>query len=200
MIPLAFISGVPQMTRSTSSRRDFLTGSLAVSALALSGLGARAATQAGSIFPRPFVGSRTVSNFASILYWYEDQMPAALRRALDNELARTDVPIDSVAQETSSAKLFASLAMRMIAPRSLRRAGYEALAVACENERDHCPGGAAALAQHMIGREFSSMNTPWPASSAYGACAHASTCAFYAGQDEIETVIQAGTYTNGYHD
>ncbi len=122
-------------------------------------------------------------------------MPAALRRALDTELARTDVPIDSVAQERSSAKLFASLAMRMIAPRSLRRAGYEALAVACENERDYCPGGAAALAQHMIGREFSSTNTPWPASSAYGACAHASTCAFYAGQDEIETVIQAGTYS-----
>lgn len=99
-----------------------------------------------------------------------------------------------VADERSSAKLFASLAMRVIAPRTLRFAGYEALAAACENERDMRPGGAAAVAQHTIGRDLTADPLDRLRGSAYGACADTSTCVFYAGCDEIETVIQTGLY------
>jgi hypothetical protein len=84
--------------------------------------------------------------------------------------------------------------MRVIAPRTLRRAGYEALAAECENERDFRPGGAAAVAQHTIGHEFRSSLTPRLARFAYGACAYTSTCDFYAGHDQIETVTETGTY------
>ena len=121
-------------------------------------------------------------------------MPLALSRAIDAELARSDVPAVSLAKERRQAEFFAGLATRVIAPRFLRRAGYEALASECETQRDlRTPGGAAAVAQHTIGRECRS---PMPrlASIAYGASAHASTCAFYARHGEIETVMQTGNY------
>lgn len=195
MIGFAVISGALQMIQPTLHRRQFLTASIAASALALSGFNARRATLEGSIFPRPFAGSRTISSFASGLFWSEDDMPLALSRAIDAELARTDVPAESVAEERCQAEFFAWLAMRVIAPRTLRRAGYEALAAGCENERDFQPGGAAAVAQHTIGREFrSSPIMPRLASFAYCSSAHTSTCTFYVGHDQLETVIQTGTY------
>ena len=104
------------------------------------------------------------------------------------------MPAVSLAKERRQAEFFAGLATRVIAPRFLRRAGYEALASECETQRDlRTPGGAAAVAQHTIGRECRS---PMPrlASIAYGASAHASTCAFYARHGEIETVMQTGNY------
>ncbi len=87
------------MTQPTLHRREFLTTGFAVSALALSGFGARGATIGRRILPRPFAGSRTISSFASGLFRSEDDMPVELRRAIDAELARTDVPVDSDAKE-----------------------------------------------------------------------------------------------------
>jgi hypothetical protein len=85
--------------------------------------------------------------------------------------------------------------MHVIAPRALRRAGYEDLAVACENERDFLPGGAAAMAQYLIGREpRSSVIMPPLAQLACGASAHTSTCAFYSGLPQIESVVESGRY------
>lgn len=186
------------MVHSTLHRRQFLTVGVAATTLGLSAFGALGATLEGRIFPRPFAGSRTISSFASELLWSrllrsEDNMPLTLSRAIDAELARTDAPADSVAEERSQAEFFAWLAMRLIAPRTLRRAGYEALAAGCENEPSLRPGGAAAEAQHTIGREFRSLPTPRLASFAYGASAHTSTCGFCAGHDRIETVTQTGT-------
>ena len=79
-------------------------------------------------------------------------MPPALSRAIDAELALTSQPVHDIAAERRQAEFFGWLAMRVIAPRTLRRAGYEALALGCERERDFRPGGAAACAQHTIGR------------------------------------------------
>ncbi|MDA0990646.1 MAG: hypothetical protein O3A51_07840 [Verrucomicrobia bacterium] len=178
----------------TLHRRQFLAAGIAGFTLALSAPYALGETLTGRIFPRRFGGSRTISSFATGLFWSEDEMPMALSRAIEAELARTNVPADSVAAERSHAEFFARLAMGVIAPRTLRHAGYEALAAGCEGERDFRPGGAAALAQHTIGYEFRSSEEPRLASFAYCACAHTSTCAFYAGYEEMETVVQSGTY------
>jgi len=77
----------------------------------------------------------------------------------------------------------------------LRRAGYHALATDCENQSDLWNGMlASAGAQHTIGKEYAYGGTPPLASLAYGASAHAATCAFYAGHDDIEAVIETGNY------
>ena len=182
------------MSQSVLHRRHFLTFGCAASAFWMSDLSARSATLDGRIFSRSFAGSRTVSSFASGLSWVEDKMPLALRRAIATELARTDAPSYSPADERGQAEFFAWLAMRVIAPRALRRAGYEALAVGCENERHLQPGGAAALAQSKIGFDFRYSPMLGLASTAYGTSAHTSTCAFYAEHDEIEVVGQTGYY------
>lgn len=182
------------MIRSLLLRRQFLSSSIAALMLPLSGPCARGATSSGGIFPRPFAGSDTISSFASGLFWAEEKMPPALNRAIDAELARTNVPADGVAAERYRAEFFAWLAMRVIAPRTLRRAGYEALAVGCEDERELRPGGAAAVAQNTIGREFCRSPMPRLARIAYGATAHTSTCRFYASHQKMETVAGTGTY------
>lgn len=175
-------------------RRQFMSAGIAAFTLVLSGPCAFGATPEEQVFPRPFAGSRTISGFASGLFWSEDDMPPALIRAIDAEFARTNETADSAAAERRQAELFAWLAMRVVAPRTLRRAGYAALAAACESERDLRPGGAAALARYAIGREFRSSRTPRLAEIAYGASAHTSMCAFYASHEEMEVVAETGTY------
>ena len=183
------------MVHFTPDRRQFLTTGLAVGLSTLCGFGVGGATLEGKTFPMPFAGSRTVANFASGLFFCEDDMPISLSHALDAGLARTDVVPDSHAEERRRAKFFAWLAVRCIAPRTLRRAGYEVLAADCKNQRDLLPGGACATAQHTIGKQYAYAH-PMPrlASFAYGASAHASTSAFYASHDDIKIVTDTGTY------
>src|SRR5258706_9388698 len=120
------------MIKSALNRRQFLTASLAGALSAASGLNATSgAALEGKIFPRPFAGSRTVASFASGLFFCEDVLPLTLSRAIEAELARTDVALDSLAEERQRAEFFAWLAVKCIAPRALRRAGYEALAAGC---------------------------------------------------------------------
>jgi len=192
-----------QMIQSTLHRRQFLAAGIAAAALALWGTSASGGVNSEvRIFPRPFAGSRTISGFADELLFTdellhaENKMPLVLRRAIEAELARTDAPLDNLAKERCQAEFFAWLAVRTIAPRTLRRAGYETLAAGCENVRDFRPGSSSAMAvaQHTIGREFSSVSMPRLAHFAYGASAHASTYAFYAGDDEIEVALRTGEY------
>lgn len=181
------------MIQPAVDRRTFLTSGFAGGLCTLSGFSARGAMRDGPIALMPFAHSRTVSGFAGGLFLCEDAMPTPLRRVLEAELTRTDVTPDAPGQERERAAFFAWLAVRNIAPRALRRAGYEALAVGCENERRFAPGGAAAVAQHTIGREHRGRKImPRLASRAYGASAHASTTAFYAGHEDIKVVVQAG--------
>ena len=188
-----YFGGLGMILR-TSRRREFLSASIAASAIALGGLGRGSATFERGIFPRTFAGSRTVTSFATGLLFAEENMPLALTRWIDAELARTDVQLHSHAQERRQAEFFGWLAIHVVAPRALRRAGYEDLAVGCEKARDLRPGGAASGAQHTIGREFRSSLFSPRVQVAYGASAHASTCAFYATHDEIATVFEAGHY------
>jgi len=144
----------------------------------------------GPAAPRSFAGSRTVSSFASgLLLAYED-VPPAMRRSIYAELDRTDgVPGDPVL-ERRQAQFFARLAVRTIAPRALRRAGYFRLAAAVSSE-----ALAPAFAQHQIGRQFAGRGClPALASIAYGASAHAATALFYAGHDDINVAVSTGEF------
>ena len=106
------------MVHFTPDRRQFLTTGLAVGLSTVCGFGVGGATLEGKTFPMPFAGSRTVANFASGLFFCEDDMPISLSHALDAGLARTDVVPDSHAEERRRAKFFAWLAVRCIAPRT----------------------------------------------------------------------------------
>jgi hypothetical protein len=119
-------------------------------------------------------------------------MPIAIQRAIDAELS-TSKASDKIPDERACAEFFAWLAVRRFAPRALRQAGYHQLAGNCETQSDLWNGMiASATAQHTIGREYRDvLITP----RAYGACAHAATAAFYAGVEEMETVVQTGEYS-----
>ena len=181
--------------KSALNRRRFLASGLAGALCAISGSSVSAAL-AGGMFSRPLAGSSVVSSFASCLFLFEDQMPLALRRAIDTELDGIDVTPGKFADERPRAEFFAWLAVRCIVPLNLRRAGYDALAVDCQNQNDLWNASlASAGAQHTIGKEHRGCRLmPRLAGSAYGACAHAATAAFYARAEEIETVTETGHY------
>lgn len=180
---------------SPPNRRHVVAGGLAAALGACSGFRPLRAAVAAPLFPRSFAGSRTVSSFASGLFFCEDVMPIALIRAIEAELARMDVPPDSEAEERRRAEFFAWLTVRVIAPDYLRRAGYDNLAVDCSRQTDLWKAMlASATAQHTIGKQYAYSSTPRLASFAYGASAHASTAAFYAGHKDIQVVIETGHY------
>jgi hypothetical protein len=183
------------MTLPVSDRRQFLTFGLAGLVCSASGFDAGAASHKGKVFPLPFAGSRTVSSFASGLFFVDERVPPELRHAIQVELDRIDVRPDAHADERRRAEFFAWLAVRRIAPRYLRRAGYEALVIECEKQAD-LRGGAPARAQQTIGIEHRDRASRWSPriSAAYGACAHASTATFYAGLDEMRWVAETGNY------
>jgi hypothetical protein len=66
---------------SIPNRRHVLTGGLPLALSACGGFGALDAAVAAPVFPRSFAGSRTVSSFASGLFFREDAMPISLNRA-----------------------------------------------------------------------------------------------------------------------
>jgi hypothetical protein len=189
------------MIQSTPNRRQFMATGLAVALYGLSGFKACAAALEGPIFPRPFAGSRSVSTFASGLFFGDNGvMPVALSRAIEAELTRTDIPPDSFAEERRRAGFFAWLAVRHLAPLALRRAGFSELALDCEKQSDLWNGMlASATAQHAIEKWHAAANPiPRPmvrlADFAYGTSAHAATAAFYAGHEDINVVMDTGTY------
>ncbi len=121
-------------------------------------------------------------------------MPPALERAIDAGLSASEAS-DGIGDERLRAEFFAWLAVRGFAPRRLRQAGYGNLARNCEIQSDLWNAMlASATAQHTIGKEYRDAVTPRLASFAYSASAHAATAAFYAGAEEIETVVQTGHY------
>lgn len=129
------------------------------------------------------------------MFFCEDAMPIVLSSAIEAELARTDVPPDSEAEERRRGEFFAWLTVRVIAPAYLRRAGYDHLAAGCEEQSDLWNGMlASATAQHTFGKQYAYSSTPRLGSFAYGASAHASTAAFYAGHEDIQVVIETGNY------
>ena len=126
---------------------------------------------------------------------YDEEMPLPLRRAIDAELDLADVVPETPTQERQCAEFFAWLAVRSIAPRALRRAGYDALAADCENQPIPSNGGSAcSIAQHAIGTQYACSLEPPLAALAYDASAHASTAAFYAGHEDIAVVTQTGCF------
>ena len=135
-----------------------MTTGIAGAVSALSGFRAGGTVINETFFPRPFAKSRTVSSFADGLFGAEDDMPPGLGSAIETELSRSDLQPDDDTKERRRAEFFASLAVRVIAPRTLRRAGYESLATECENQRDFRPGGAAANAQHTIGKQYATIS------------------------------------------
>lgn len=202
----------------TVDRRTFLTSGSAGGLCALAGFGAQPATFGGAIVLKPFAHSPTITTFAQGLYghWHfadeADRPP--LRQMIDAELVRTDmpngyswnyrpttgpIPKDSEADkiERRRARFFARLAVEYIAPRALRRAGFEQMAA------DVASGVVApAAAQHRIGAadavrcRAAGAPLPMPVlhSCAYGASAHASTSKFYAHLPEIDSVHQTGYF------
>lgn len=166
------------MIQPALKRRQFLSASIGVFTFPLSSLYGDGATPEKEIFPRPFAGSRTISNFAHTIL-YNDHTPPALAQAIEAELARTNVPAESIATEQYQAEFFACLALRVIAPFSLRCVGYEELAASCENARGFKSGEAAACARYDIGGKYHGI-MPLLAQNAYGASDHAATLFFFA--------------------
>jgi hypothetical protein len=157
---------------------------------ALSRPNAVAAAFPGTIFTRPFAGSRTVSGFTLALFSCEDLMPWTLGRAIEDELRRSDVALDSDAEERRRAAFLARLTVEALAPFALRRAGY--LRMAADVASGTLPPAAA---EHTIGREHVGKGIMLrPPASAYSASAHAATAAFYAAHQDIDVVIQTGRY------
>lgn len=119
-------------------------------------------------------------------------MSPTLRQAIEAELARTDMARETTAQEREHAAFFARLAVRNIAPRALRRAGYEQMAVDLANERRF-----PEMAQHTVECQDAQGN-PRPGvmsrleNCAYGACTHASRAEFYARYDDMGLVFDTG--------
>lgn len=208
------------MTLSALNRRNFIRSGLLGGLGALGGSGALAAEV---VLLKPFRYSHSIQRFVMSLFWYEEFMPRPLLYALEADqfppedawpLHMKEEPAifgaframlqdpQHAAKERQRAEFFAQLAVRNIAPRALRRAGYVAQADACA-----APEGpwnlAAAGAQHHIGhcdrkRDVAEGRGPqiMPRldSLAYGASAHAATTAGHARADEIETVVEAGRY------
>lgn len=197
------------MTQPALDRRTFLTLGIAGGLCALGGFGAPGATLDEPIVLKPFAQSRTVTTFAQGLFFHEEAMPLTLRRAIEAELARADVPnrwywekhpaggasrpdSDADREERRRAAFFAWLAVEYLAPLALRRAGYEQMAI------DVASGTLPpAGAQHTIGRQYARRGLrpmPMRASCAYGTSAHASTTAFYADHRDIDVVAQTGYF------
>lgn len=166
--------------------------SLAGGLCATGGFGVARAALGPPVILKPFAHSRTVSRFAKRLFLYKDAMPLTLRRAIETELARTDVVRETTAQEREHAAFFSRLAVRNIAPRALRRAGYEQMAADLANEMRF-----PEMAQHAVEWGDAQGNPrpgamSWLESCAYGACAHASTTEFYARCDDMGAVFDTG--------
>ena len=110
--------------------------------------GAHSQPRQSAYFLHPFAGSRTVSAFACELLGLESLIPIALYRAIHIEFSRPVARMDSSEDERRRADFFAWFAIQTIAPRHLRRAGYDEQAAACESASDLGEGGhAAASAQ-----------------------------------------------------
>lgn len=198
------------MTQPALDRLTFLAFGLAGGLSALGDFDVHAAVPDGPTVLKPFAHSRTVTTFAQGLFdhWHfadETNFPP-LRQMIDAEFIRTGTPNihywnyhpaigpapkDSEADkiERRRAAFFARLAVEYIAPRALRRAGFEQMAA-------DVAGGmlSPAGAQHAIGRKYAHCETPMLANCAYGASAHASTAAFYAAHRDIDVVTQTGYF------
>lgn len=176
------------------ARRSLLTFGLTAGVCALGDVGRRGPAPEPMFVLKPFARYRTVRSFAGCLLFYDEEMPLPLRRAIDAELDRADAVPATPAQERQCAEFFAWLAVRSIAPRALRRAGYDALAADCEKQLiPGNGGGACSVAQHTIGTQYAySSSEPPLAVLAYEASARASTAAFYAGHEDIAVVTQTG--------
>lgn len=140
MIDFGLNSGGFDMTQPALDRRTFLTFGLAGGLCALSGFCAQGAALDGPIVLKPFAQSRTVTTFAQGLFFHEDAMPLTLRRAIEAELVRADVPnhwywewhpadeasrqdSDADRDERRRAAFFARLAVEYLAPFALPNAG-----------------------------------------------------------------------------
>jgi len=197
------------MSEADLDRRRFLASGLAGGVLAWAGPGVYGALPEGPMLLKPFTHSPTVSLFAHGMFWCGGGNPPLLLE-IEAQLERAGNPIDRyelwrpaadtgalqpdrpvTASEHQRAAFFARLAVEHLAPRALRHAGYEEMAV------DVASGALdPAEAQHMIGRQYRdcSVMQPLPASGAYGTCAHASTTALRAAHRELGEVAQAGYY------
>lgn len=199
-------------------RRRFLVFGLAGGLSGPLGLGIDRALSQGPTVLRQFTHSPTVVTFARGLFFGSDDRDEAglprLLQMIDAEFVRTGTPTfdrweyrpgpdpapeDSEADkiERRRAAFFSRLAVEYIAPRALRRAGFEQMAA------DVASGALPpAAAQHTIGQgdvrrcRVAGTLAPMPKleSCAYGASAHASTTAFYATRREIDSVHQTGYY------
>ncbi len=140
--------------KSVYNRRSAMTAAMAL-VLAPSGRSmARSAPRVPTLFPRPFAGSRTVTTFVQELLGHEWLVPIPLARELHIELTRPITQYDSYADEVQRAEVFAWFAIRTIAPRYLRQAGYGLEAENCERQTSLREGAlAAATAQHTIGHD-----------------------------------------------
>lgn len=182
------------------NRRHALLAALALPLAATASSDARGQPRQPTYFPRPFAGSRTVVAFAEELLSLESLMPIALNRAIHVELARPITRMDSVNDEQRRAEFFSWFAIKTIAPRHLRRAGYEEQAAECESATVLWEGGlAAAGAQHTIGKASrASQCLPQLLQFAYSASAHACNSTLdeyqliHAGEQRTEWVAQSG--------
>jgi len=194
------------------NRRTFLTSGAAGSLCALSGLGAHAPSFNGPAL-EPFARSPTVITYDHWHFADETDFPP-LRQVIDAELFQTGTPNiyyweyrqatgpapkDSASDkiERRRATFFARLAVEYIAPRALRRAGFEQMAA------DVVSGALVpAGAQHTIGAanatrcRAAGAPSPMPALEmcAYGASGHASSAVFYATSSEVDVVHQTGWF------
>lgn len=145
---------------------------------------------------RPFSFSRTVSELAAWATMEGIPVPQPLQRTIDAESARPAVRLESPADERKRAVFLAWFAVGLIAPRHLRRAGYDTLALNCEKQPDlQSAGNAAARAQYTIGRDClhrTGGGMPALLDVAYATCSHAATAAFYARAADIQTVVETG--------
>jgi hypothetical protein len=147
-------------------------------------------------FVRPLACSPTVSYFASALLQYEREFPATFLDAIEHEIERSDVPRDSADIERRRSEYFAWLAVRVIAPHYLRRAGYDDFAAECETQSSLDTARlVAASAQHAIGKQYSHTKvTPREAQFAYGASARTCTSASYACNPDMKVASEAGHF------
>ena len=167
-------------------RRHFVATGLAASAMSFTGADVRAmSTEESRILPR-FTDSAVVSKFAwTIFTTTKPDMPPALSEEIlgvmpeiVGQLRKFDARGTLSAADRRRAKFFARVSTSVIAPYTLRRAGYEGLARACEVEtfsgadKEDC---AAEHAGRTIGFENLMRTKPMTAirNSAKEACRNA---------------------------
>jgi hypothetical protein len=147
---------------------------------------------AGSL-PRPFSATETMRRFCWPLLAFSKTMPEDMRRRLQGVVDACP-EIDCTADnERPGAERIAMIAVRVFAPRALRRAGYHDHAAECESAVEiEAAGRAACLAQHTIGMEHRDAWLSDTAQSAYGAAGHAANAIIAAASLEERWLPDAG--------